>query len=91
MKRIITNHLSPDLAKEKGIFEWPIWEKEVSVFNWEYDSDEHCYIIEGEVDIETSEGKYTLSVGDYVVFKRGLQCVWKIKKAIKKHYYFPEN
>jgi hypothetical protein len=28
---------SEKLLKERGVFEWPIWTKEVSEFPWSYD------------------------------------------------------
>ncbi len=89
MQEIIIEKMSIETAKEKEIYSWPIWEKEVSVFNWEYDSDEHCYLIEGEVVIKVVGREYTIKKGDYVIFKKGLKCIWDIKKDIKKHFFFP--
>jgi len=40
-----------DLHK-KGVFSWPIWEKEVSRFDWHYDSIEECYLLEGKVIVK---------------------------------------
>jgi uncharacterized cupin superfamily protein len=31
----------------------PTWSKEVSVFDWEYDASETCYVMEGEVKVTT--------------------------------------
>jgi len=73
--------------KEK-VKNWPIWQKEVSRFDWFYDAEEHCYILEGEVDVETDQGSFHIVAGDYVIFKQGLECVWDIKKDLKKHYSF---
>ncbi|RLC51944.1 MAG: cupin, partial [Candidatus Cloacimonadota bacterium] len=39
--------LSDEQIEEKGIKSWPIWEKEVSRFDWHYDFTEECYILEG--------------------------------------------
>ena len=80
--------LSENEVQEKGIKKWPVWEKEISRFNWEYDSEEHCQILEGQVIVETDEGNVELKAGDYVIFEAGLKCVWDIKKNIKKHYNF---
>ena len=81
--------LSKDELNKLGVFSWPIWEKEISRFPWSYDSIEECYFLEGEVTVETKNGK-TLSFGkgDFVTFPNGLSCVWDIKKPVRKHYNF---
>lgn len=81
----------PDQAylKERNVSSWPIWQKEVSRFPWTYDCDEECYILEGEVIVETEHEKVHIKPGDFVVFPEGLSCVWDIQKPIKKHYNFP--
>lgn len=89
MTKVIIEKLGTDEIEKRQIKSWPVWEKEVSRFDWTYDGDEECYIIEGEVDVETSEGTVHIKPGDFVTFKRGLDCVWDIKKGIKKHYRFP--
>jgi uncharacterized cupin superfamily protein len=35
----------------------PTWSKETSVFDWEYDATETCYVMEGEVKVTTPEGE----------------------------------
>ena len=35
--------------ENQGVFDWPIWEKEVSRFDWHYDSEETCFLLEGQV------------------------------------------
>ncbi len=75
--------------EEQGILEWPIWEKEISRFDWHYDSIEECYLLEGEVVVETEEGeKVEFGKGDFVTFPEGLSCIWDIKKPVRKHYNF---
>ena len=75
--------------ESKGVSYWPIWEKEVSRFNWHYDSVEECYLLEGKVVVETEEGtKVEFGKGDFVTFPKGLSCVWDIKEPVKKHYNF---
>ncbi len=71
------------------VHSWPIWEKEVSKFPWTYDSEEICYIIEGEIFVETSEETVHILPGDLVTFPAGLSCIWDIKKPVRKHYDFP--
>lgn len=82
---------NPDSAKleEMGVLNWPIWTKEVSEFPWEYDSQETCYFLEGEVTV-TPEGQdpVTVGKGDLVTFPEGMACTWKISKDVKKHYKF---
>ncbi len=72
-----------------GVKNWPVWEKEVSSFDWYYDSKEVCYFSEGEVEIELKEGGIVkMGKGDLAVFPKGLKCRWNIKKAVKKQYNF---
>ena len=68
---------------------WPIWEKGISEFPWEYDETETCYILEGEVVVTPDNGKpVSFTKGDLVVFSSGLKCRWKINKAVRKYYKF---
>jgi uncharacterized protein len=68
---------------------WPIWEKEVSEFPWEYDEPETCYILEGKVTVIPEKGSpVKFGKGDLVIFPAGLKCRWKIDSAVKKHYRF---
>ncbi|MEJ5362977.1 MAG: cupin domain-containing protein [Spirochaetota bacterium] len=77
-----------DLQK-RGVFNWPIWEKDVSTFDWFYDSTEEFYVIEGEVEVTTNDGqKIEFKAGDFVTFPKGVQCTWTVKKPIRKHYNF---
>jgi len=88
MKKVIIENLSPQEIEKRNIKTWPIWEKEISRFDWEYSGDEECLILEGDVEVETDDGSYSIHAGDFVTFKNGLKCKWNIKKAIKKHYNF---
>ncbi|MBI4647285.1 MAG: cupin domain-containing protein [Bacteroidia bacterium] len=88
MAKIKIERLDLKELKNKGINNWPIWEKEISKFDWYYDSIEECFFLEGEVDVETSEGTYCLKAGDFVTFSEGLKCVWNVKKPVRKHYNF---
>ena len=74
--------------KEKSYSTWSIWECEVSKFDWEYDQDEHCYIIEGQVTVKNNNQEVVISKGDYVIFPKGLKCNWNVTKPIKKYYQF---
>ena len=66
----------------------PIWECGVSEFDWYYDSEETCIIIEGEVTVSYDGGSVSFGAGDYCEFPKGLSCVWKVKKPVRKHYEF---
>lgn len=88
MSKVIIEKLSNEEIIKRGINHWPIWEKEVSKFDWYYDSEEECQILEGEVEVDTPEGKFSIKAGDFVTFKEGLKCVWNVKKLIRKHYNF---
>jgi len=73
--------------KELGVENWPIWEKEVSTFDWYYDTNETVYVIEGEVEVELDDGtKVSFGAGDLVTFSEGVKCTWHVKKPIRKHY-----
>ena len=71
---------------ELGVKDWPIWEKEVSEFDWYYDEKETCYILNGKAEVETPEGKVSFGEGDLVTFSKGLDCKWKISEDVRKHY-----
>ena len=66
----------------------PIWTCGVSEFDWYYDSEEHCVLLEGEVAVTYDGGSVRFGAGDYVVFPAGLSCVWKVTRPVKKHYVF---
>jgi len=66
----------------------PVWSCGVSEFDWYYDSEETCLIIEGEVTVKYGSKSVSFAAGDYVVFPKGLSCVWQVTKAVKKHYEF---
>ncbi len=74
--------------KELGVENWSPWSCGVSKFNWEYDCNERCYIMEGEVEIETEGGKTKIKKEDIVLFPKGLKCTWNIISPIKKVYRF---
>lgn len=74
-----------------GVFTWPIWEKEVSEFPWPYDEKETCYLLEGDVTVTPDGGQpVRFGKGDLAIFPDGMSCVWKVHKAVRKHYKFGE-
>lgn len=81
----------PDEAEIRrlGIKDWPIWEKEVSIFPWHYDQRETCLILEGEIKVTPEGGKpVEIKPGDLVVFPAGMSCKWEISSPVRKHYNF---
>ncbi|MFW6006347.1 MAG: cupin domain-containing protein [Bacillota bacterium] len=77
---------SAEELEELGVESWPIWEKEISEFDWHYDSKEICYLIEGKVEIVTDEETVIIQAGDLVTFPEGMDCKWRVQEAVKKHY-----
>ena len=88
MKMMIEN-LPNDAVAKRGIEKWPVWTKEVSRFDWYYDSNEECLIVDGEAKVEYEGKTQVIKAGDFVTFKKGLRCVWNVIKPIKKYYNFP--
>lgn len=75
--------------EKRGVFSWPVWEKEVSRFDWTYDSVEQCYFLEGSVTVESKLAKpVSFGKGDFVTFPKGLACTWIVKAPVRKHYNF---
>jgi uncharacterized cupin superfamily protein len=72
-----------------GVKIWPIWEKEVSEFPWHYDEMETCYLLEGDVIVTPDGGEpVRFGKGDLVTFPKGMSCMWKVLKPVRKHYKF---
>ncbi len=89
MKIVIQKNPEESELNEKGVVNWPIWEKEISKFPWSYDEQETCYFLAGDVTV-TPDGGEPVSMGksDLVVFPAGMSCIWDIKSPVKKHYKF---
>lgn len=88
---MITCEHNPSPAKldAMGVESWPIWTKEVSEFSWHYDTNETCYILEGEVTVTPDNGEpVTFGQGDLVNFPAGMSCTWQIHQDVKKYYKF---
>jgi len=71
-----------------GVKNWGIWTKEPSEFDWFYDEKETCYLLEGDVDVETPDGIVHFEKGDLVTFEPGLSCKWKVNKPVRKYFNF---
>lgn len=80
---------NPDQAKltDMGVFDWGIWEKEISEFPWEYSEEETCYILEGAIEVTPDGGEPVRIVkGDLATFPKGMKCIWKITEGVRKHF-----
>ncbi|MDP6134039.1 MAG: cupin domain-containing protein [Candidatus Marinimicrobia bacterium] len=86
--KIEISDISENEISKKGVFSWPIWSCEVSEFDWDYDQQESCLLLEGEVEVSSDIETVSFGAGDFVVFPRGLKCRWKIIKPVRKHYTF---
>ncbi len=74
---------------KRNVTSWPIWEKEVSDFDWHYDSTEECYLLQGRVIVKTENGETVeFGKGDFVTFPEGMNCRWEVKEPVRKHYRF---
>jgi hypothetical protein len=78
----------PTSAEIEMMTSWPIWTCPPSTFDWEYSERETCYILEGQVTVKTVDGDVSFGAGDIAIFPQGLQCVWQVAKAVRKHYQF---
>jgi len=80
----------PNKAKvdSLGIEKWSPWHCEVSTFDWEYDSQEVCYILEGKVTVKTPTEEVEIASGDLVTFPKGLKCKWEVREKVRKVYTF---
>ncbi len=86
---IIVEKPTEEKLRKLNVRSWPLWEKEISEFTWEYDSSETCYIIEGEATVTPETGTpVSFGKGDLVVFSEGLNCKWKITSPVRKYFKF---
>lgn len=86
---IVIHDPDQDHLQKLGVFDWPIWTREVSEFPWEYDASETCYILEGKVTVTPHNGEpIVIQEKDLVTFPEGMSCTWKITKDVRKHYTF---
>jgi uncharacterized protein len=88
MIKVIHQPSDTELSK-LGVKQWPIWEKEVSIFPWTYDATETCYLLEGDVIVTPDGGQpVRFGKGDLATFPAGMRCTWEIRQAVRKHYQF---
>ena len=78
----------PTDEEQKKCKSWPIWTCEPSEFDWAYTQKETCLILDGDVTVTDGKDEVSFGPGDYVVFPVDLECTWKVKKPVRKHYNF---
>ena len=86
--RIKIERPTQEKLTQLGVMKWPIWTKEASIFDWEYDEPETCYFLEGEAVVKTAGGEVSIKEGDLVQFPKGLSCTWQVRRAVRKYYHF---
>lgn len=85
----VISNPSESFLKERDVYSWPVWTKNISEFPWTYNEQEQCYLLEGKVTVTPENGiPVTIEKGDFVIFPAGMNCTWNITVAIKKHYTF---
>jgi uncharacterized cupin superfamily protein len=83
---------SPMKLEVLGVYQWPIWRKEVSTFPWKYDVQETCYVLRGRFVVTPDGGEpLEFARGDLIRFPKGLSCTWQILEPVEKHYDFDES
>lgn len=80
---------APGKLDVMGVYDWPIWRKEVSKFPWSYKQTEVCFFLRGKV-IVTPDGAEPMEFGrgDLVTFPAGMSCTWEILEDVEKHYTY---
>ncbi len=88
MSKIKVEKPSKEKLDSLGLDRWSPWECGPSTFDWEYNDDETCYVIEGKVKVNTPDGEVEFGEGDLIKFPKGLKCTWNVIKKIRKVYKF---
>jgi len=86
MSEIKVEKPAQEKLKSLDVENWPVWECEPSAFDWEYGSNEDCFILEGSVTVKTAAGEVQFGKGDFVTFPKGLKCRWIVAEKVRKHY-----
>ncbi len=88
MSEIKKEKPSKEKLESLKIENWSPWECDPSIFDWEYDTQETAFVLEGKVIVKTPTGEMEINKGDLVTFPKGLKCTWDVKKKIRKKYTF---
>lgn len=85
---IIIEKLTEQEIQTMGVRKWPVWEKEISTFDWFYDEPEQCLFLAGKVIVKSEFEEVEIKQGDFVSFPEGLKCTWQVLEPVRKHYKF---
>jgi len=86
---LVERNPSPMKLEVLGIYDWPIWRKEASKFEWSYAQRETCYILRGKFIVTPEGGEpQEFKRGDLITFPEGMNCTWEILENVEKHYDF---
>ena len=89
MSILVTSPCPESTIEELGIKNWPIWTCKVSAFDWTYNDQETCLLLEGEVTVTSEAGEsVSFGAGELVIFPAGMNCRWDVHEAVSKHYRF---
>ena len=84
---LLERNPSPMKLEVLGVYDWPIWRKEVSTFDWSYAQRETCYILRGRFIVTPEGGEpQEFKRGDLITFPQGMNCTWEILEDVEKHY-----
>jgi uncharacterized protein len=88
MKKI--SQASEETLEKLGCREWRTWGCGAGPLSWNYGDPEVCFLLAGEVVIKCKDtgNEMRISEGDVAAFPGGLRCVWKVEKAVSKHFIF---
>ncbi len=87
MQILFERNPAPGKLEVWGVYDWPLWNKDVSEFEWTYKVDEACYLLDGHIIVTPTEGEpMEFFAGDYITFPAGLTCRWQILEEVNKHY-----
>ncbi|MCB1785103.1 MAG: cupin domain-containing protein [Gammaproteobacteria bacterium] len=86
---LLERNPSPMKLEVLGVYDWPIWRKEVSSFPWTYQQQETCYVLRGRFTVTPEGGEpQSFQRGDLITFPQGMRCTWEILEDVEKHYDF---
>jgi uncharacterized cupin superfamily protein len=82
------HHPAPMKLEVLGVYDWPVWKKDVSRFPRSADQQETCYFVRGRVIVTPADGEpQEFRRGDLVTFPAG-HYTWDIIEPVEKHYRF---
>ena len=85
----VTSPCSESTVKKLEIKNLTVCTCEASSFDWTYDDQETCLLLEGDVTVTPDGGEpVRFGAGDLVIFPAGMDCRWDVHKAVRKHYRF---